>query len=67
MNKFKLGDIVFCPLYDKGDLLITSIEKEYYKARYINGPFNGDTTCIHDANLYDAIGNIFEKIGANNG
>ena len=61
MKKFQLGDIVFCPLDDRGDLLITAKEKEYYKARYINGPFNGETTRIYYEKLYDVIGNIFNK------
>ena len=63
MNKFKLGDIIFCPLYDEGDLLVVSIERDGYKVIGINDVVDGDKYNIPDdmSGLYDVIGNIFEK------
>lgn len=63
MNKFKLGDIIFCPLYDEGDLLVVSIDKHGYQVVGINDSVDGDKYRIHfvSQDLYDVVGNIFEK------
>ena len=62
-RKFKLGDIIFCPLYDQGDILIISIERNHYKAIGISDMVDGDTYKISECEqeLYDVVGNIFEK------
>lgn len=62
-NKFKLGDIIFCPMFDNGDLLVVSIERDGYKVVGINDSVDGDKYNIVkcDQYLYDVVGNIFEK------
>jgi hypothetical protein len=62
-NKFKLGDIIFCPLYDQGDLLVVSIERDGYKVVGINDAVDGEKHTISKdwQELYDVIDNIFKK------
>lgn len=62
-NKFKLGDIVFSPMYDEGDLLVVSIDHDCYKVVGINDVVDGDKYDIYKGyeHLYDVVGNIFEK------
>ena len=62
-NKFKLGDIIFCPLYDQGDILVVSIERNGYQAIGIDGLVDGDKYYItkDEEELYEAYDNIFEK------
>ena len=63
MNKFKLGDIIFCPLYDEGDLLVVSVGREECKVVGINDAVDGDRYKISNGEqaLYDVVGNIFEN------
>ena len=67
MNKFKLGDIIFCPYYDTGDMLVVSIERDYYKVIGLEYACDGRKDNIYKINewLYDVVGNIFEKKSKN--
>lgn len=56
-KKFKLGDIARCRFL-KGDILITSKEKKFCKAIFINGRFDGARIIISNPDLYDVVGNI---------
>lgn len=62
-NKFKLGDIIFCPYYDIGDMLVVSIERDHYKVVGIGYACDGHKDNIYKTSewLYDVVGNIFEK------
>ena len=62
-NKFKPGDIIFNPMFDRGDLLVVSIERDCYKVVGINDVVDGDKYSINKScqDLYDVVGNIFEK------
>lgn len=63
MSKFELGDIIFCPLYDEGDLLVTSLDRDGYRVVGINDVVDGDRYKIPEdtADIYEAIGNIYDK------
>lgn len=62
-DKFKLGDIIFYPLYDEGDLLVVSKEPTYYKVIGINGAVDGVRYRIPKdmQDYYEQIGNILKK------
>ena len=61
-NKFKLGDIIFCPLYDEGDLLVVAVGRNSYKVVGITDVVDGDRYNISkdQQELYDVVSNIFE-------
>ena len=63
MSKFKLGDIIFCPLYDEGDLLVVSIDRNSYRVVGINDVVDGDRDKIPEdmAYIYEVIGSIYNK------
>lgn len=58
-SKFKLGDIVWCRIFD-GDILITSKEADFCRAIVINGCYDGERVRLTSPELYDVVGNIFE-------
>ena len=60
----EIGDIVVCRLLD-GNALVTEILSGFIKAQIISGKWDGINIYIEadKANLYEKVGNIFEKGG----
>lgn len=63
-KKFKLGDIIAHVNYKA---LVTSVEKDFYRVRGIEGLGDGKSGRTYYPEFYRKVGNIFEKEGEDYG